>query len=112
MTNKEKRFATLKYKLRQKKENREKEVIWRLSKEQKEYVEDVLGYETLPWIYELTTMPIDSMARRTSSLLRDVHYANKRGEKKSYRKLSNSDLKVLKQNGVKYQEYKVKIILQ
>ena len=47
-----------------------------------------------------------------SSLLRDVHYANKRGEKKSYRKLSSSEQKVLDENGVKYKVYKFRIIVQ
>lgn len=110
MTNKEKRLSALKYKLRQKKENCEKEVIWKLSNEQKEYVEQ-LGYTVIPWIYEITTKSIIGIRGVTEPMIRDVHYAGKRGQKKLYRKLKKKELKTLEEYGVRCYPFKYKIIL-
>lgn len=111
MTNKEKQLSALKHKLRNKKENREKEVIWKLSIVQKEYIEQ-LGYTLVPWIYEIITKSIIDVKRAKAPIIREVHYANKRGQKKMYRKLKSQELRSLNEYGVNYYPYKYKIILQ
>lgn len=111
MTNSENLLANLKHQLRQKRENQEKEVVWKLNDEQKEYVEQ-LGYGVIPWIYEINTKPIPGVKYARAKIIRDVHYANQRKRKKLYRTLKPKEVKALQEHEVRYHVLKYKIILQ
>lgn len=111
MTNKEIQLSTLKHKLRTKKENHEKEVIWKLGTQQKEYIER-LGYTVVPCIYEIITKTVVNVRFAKAPIIKDVHYANKRGQKKLYRRLKAHELSSLKEYDVIFHPFKYRIILQ
>ncbi len=105
------RLAGIKHQLIQKRENGVKEVIWKIDVEQREYVEQ-LGYNVIPWIYEVTTRSICNIKNVRYSLIKRVHYANKRGQRKVYMKPKIHDLETLAEFGIKYRPFKYKIILR
>lgn len=110
MTNKQHRLSGLKYQLSQSKGDGKNEVIKKLSTEQLEYVEN-LGYDTIPWLYEIYTKTFYRIKDVDSSLIKDIHYACKKGRKKLYRKLKLQEIKELEKYNVSYRGYKYKIIL-
>lgn len=93
-----------------KKRKGEKEVIWRIeNKEQLEYLKRFFAVE--PWLFEIRTRKFFNIRAITSNLLKDVHYANKKGKKTIVRKLKKSDFVNLDNYGVKYRTIKYRIIL-
>lgn len=110
MKNGQNRLAGLKYHLRSKKAEGKKEIIQKLSGEQLIYIEK-LGYQTIPWLYEITTKRFINVKNADSALLKDIHYANKNGKRKIYRTLKRQEIKVLDDRGIYYRPYKFKIIL-
>ncbi len=111
MKNNQNRLSGLKYQLRTQKEAGKKEVTKKLSDEQREFIEEVLGYETKPWLYEITTKTIEHVRKVKSSIIRDIHYAKKRGQKKLYKRLKVQDKKTLDEYGIVYRRFKDRIIL-
>ena len=111
MKNSQMKFATLKYQLREYKNAGKKEVIRKLNEEQREYVE-TLGYATIPFLYEIVKKSFANIKKVNCSVVKDVHYSNRKGRRKIYRKLKRTDLKILEQNDIFYRIYKYRIILQ
>lgn len=85
-------------------------VIWKLDAEQCEIV-DELGYTRIPYIYEVTTRPFYNIRMIRETLVKDVHYACKRGRRVLYLKPQKGDLDTLARYGVKYKPYKYQISL-
>lgn len=110
MKNDQNRLARLKYELRQKKEQGIKKVKKKLDDEQKEYVEQ-LGYSTIPFNYEVKTKMFHIIKKETSPLIREIHWASKKGRKKIYCRLKRQDLKTLNAYEVQYRVCKYEIIL-
>ena len=111
MKNSQMKLATLKYQLREYKNAGKKEVIRKLTDEQREYVE-TLGYATIPFLYEIVTKNFTNIKKVNGSIAKDIHYSNRKGRSKIYRKLKRQDLKILEENGIFYRSYKYRIILQ
>ena len=110
MKNKNYQQAILKKQLRQKKENGVKFLIWQLTPEKKEIIEQ-FGYYVEPYLYQITTRTFCNLKTLKSNLLKDLHYMNKRGKRFEVRKLKSKEKKILDDFGIKYKPVKYKIYL-
>ena len=108
MKNKYHRLSELKHRLREKQERKVKRVIWQLTNEQKAYVEN-LGYVLNPFIYEIKTR---TFSYADCSIVRDIHWAYKKGRKKIFRKLKRDEVRILDGLDIKYRVFRYEIILQ
>ena len=111
MTNKAHNFAKIKHQLLEKEQRDVKSVLWKLNDEQNDYVVRILGYETKPEIYEITTKKIRAPGR-WSDIIRDVNYANKRNIGKLYRRLNSAELEELERHDVLVRPFKRRVFLQ
>ncbi len=111
MNNKLYKMSKLKNQLLDKKRKNKSNPCWKLNHEQKNYVENTLGFRTTPVIYSITTRSFQNI-RQQSSILKDIHYAFKRGVPRMVRKLSMDEKKVLDEHSVKYTPYKYVIHLR
>ena len=71
----------LKQMLRQKREDGVKVLEWKLTAKRKEYIEN-LGYIVEPYLYSINTKTFCNIRHIHSTLLKDLHYAKKRGKNK------------------------------
>ena len=110
MTRREYRKNKMRFQLEERRGKRIPSVIWKLDKEQCEIL-DELGYTTKPLIYEVTTRPFQNIRWINNSLVRDVHYACKRGRRVIYLRAKERELEVLKDFGIKFKPYKYEIKL-
>lgn len=110
MKEENKKLVHLKYKLENLKDRRIKIVIWKLTKEEREYIES-LGYRVEPYLYEIRTQTSKNLSQEKSSLIRELHYANKKGKKTIVLKLNRKDMKVLEEHHIKYRPIKFEIFL-
>lgn len=110
MKNKENQLSQMKYKLRELKERKVKIVIWKLTKEEKEYIEN-LGYEVSPYLYEIRTKTFRNLYEIQDTRIRDIHYSSKQGKKTIVLKLKKKDMKVLEEFNVRFRPVKYKIRL-
>ena len=95
--------------LKELKHNGKKFVIWSLpNKEVKAQVEK--RYNTIPQILDLKTRTFSRVATKPT-LIKDVHYAKKRGKDRMSLHLENSEISVLQEYGVQYREAKYMIVL-
>ena len=85
-----------------------KEVIWRLNLAQRNYIEDSLHFVVEPYLYKVKTRRFYNISN-LPSVLKDIHYQNRKGVKEYITKLSFSDKKILEDFGVNYVPYKYKI---
>ena len=110
MKDKDYRFLQTKYKLRELKNRRVKDVTWRLTREQREYIER-LGYKIVPCLYEVKTRTFTNISNIKNSKLKELHYSYKKGKKAIVLNLNNQDIKALEDYSVKFRPIKFKIIL-
>lgn len=110
MKNKEYQLSQTKHKLKQLKERRVKFIIWRLSVEQKEYIER-LGYKVVPYLYEVKTRTFKNIFDIHNQVLREMHYSNKKGKKTMVLRLKKEDMKALEEYNIKFHPIKFKIFL-
>jgi len=103
-------LCRLKHKLRKLKERRVKEVEWKLTKEEKQYIEN-LGYQVTPYLYEIRTKTFKDLSNIKYYKIREIHYSNKRGKKTIVRRLQHNDMKMLEEFNVKFYPVKFKIQL-
>ena len=92
-----------------KKRRGQKYVIWKISKQQLDEI-CRLGFKAEPYLYEIKTRKFKDI-RLLTPLLKDLHFANKRGKKSVVRHLKDSDLKILIEYEVKFYILKYKIYL-
>lgn len=110
MKNEEYKLNQMKYKLRELKERRVKIVIWKLTREEREYIEE-LGYEVIPYLYEISTKTFKNLYEIKDSRIRDIHYSSKQGKKTIILRLKKKDMEVLKDFNIKFRPVKFKIRL-
>ncbi len=110
MKNKQHEASKIKKMLFSKKREGVRCVIWRLdSKARKDEVQR-LGFPMEPWLYEIRTKPFKYIKDKPS-LMKDVHYAYKRGKKCIVRHLTKRDVELLKEFDVYVRVIKYKITL-
>lgn len=110
MRDKDYRLSQTKYKLRNLKERRVKCVIWRLTRQQKEYIQG-LGYEVIPYLYEVQTKSFKNISCIKNSKLKELHYSFKKGKKAIVMKLNKQDINTFGEYSVKFRPIKFKIEL-
>lgn len=110
MKNKNFKFKKLKDQLRRYKDSGKKVLIWKLSKDQLNFIE-TLGYMAEPYLYEIFTKRFNNIYTIKSSLLKDIHYQCKDGKKSFVCKLKKDERKILDEYGVRYRVAKYKIYL-
>ena len=93
-----------------KKRRGEKYVTWKLSKQQEEVV-DRLRLKRVPWLYEIKTKKFSNVCSLQYTILRDIHYAWKRGKKTIVTQLNRRDIEVLSEYDVQFHVLKYKIYL-
>ena len=111
MKAKQYQLSCLKKKLKEKKKNRIKVLEWKLSKEQKEYIENVLHLRVEPYLYGIRTRTFKNISKLNYNILKDIHYSKKRGKNFEVRKLSTKEKEVLDEYGIYYNPVKYKIYL-
>ena len=109
MKNSQNRLSQLKHQLQEKKLNGIRSVTWKLTMEQKEYLE-TLGYEVVPVLYAINTRRITVMPS-SNGLLRYINRAAARGQKQIFRNLKESEKRALEEVQVSYTPIKYKINL-
>ena len=110
---KEKAYEASKTKkqLLEKKRRGEKFVIWRISSKSQLQEIERLGFKKEPWLYEIKTRPFYNVKAIQSTLIKDIHYANKQGKRFITCKLKTCEKKVLDDFGVAYRPIKYRIDL-
>lgn len=111
MKAKQYQLSCLKKKLKEKKKNRIKVLEWKLSKEQKEYIENILHLRVEPYLYGIRTRTFKNISKLNYNILKDIHYSKKRGKNFEVRKLSTKEKEVLDEYGIYYNPVKYKIYL-
>lgn len=101
--------SKLKKQLIIKKESGVKELQWKLTRQQKEYLEH-LGYKIEPVLYCVRTKKFYNL-NNLPPLLRNIHYKNKNGRTSVVLSLKATERKLLDEYGLSYYPYKYKIYL-
>ena len=96
------------HKLMQKKHSGNTCVIWRLNKDQVEYLSQ--KFDVSPALYSIKTQPFRNL-NQLSSLCKDIHFAFKRGKSEIVKPLNFSELTQLKRLGVSVKVAKYQISL-
>lgn len=109
MKNKDYRLRKQLYELRSMAKNGTKSVVWKLSKEQMSFLAKY--YEIEPYLYTIKTKKFVRIYDIHDSLLKDIHYNNKRGKKEMVRRFSNEQKELLDRYDVMYKPYKYRIVL-
>ena len=109
MKNKEHRLCKQLYKLRYMAKIGHESVIWKLSKDQV----DFLGkyYEIEPYLYRIETKKFNYIHEIKETLLKTIHYERKHGKKEMLMKLSNKQKELLDEYDVRYRPFKYRIVL-
>ena len=110
MKNADYQLSKMKQKLKDMEARRVKSVIWKLSKNQVEYIQN-LGDEVTPYLYEIKTRPFKEVRNLKDTILKDIHYANKNGKKSVVKKLTPKQRKILSEYGVVFRPMKYKITI-
>ena len=110
MKNKQYEASKIKKMLLQKKRDGVKEVIWRVDSQARKDEIRRLGFPMIPWLYEIKTRPFKQIAGKPT-IIKDIHYAYKRGKMHLVRRLTEEDVKFLREYGVTVRELKYKIKL-
>lgn len=109
MNNKKYHLSKLKKELELRKSKGNEYVIWNLSQEQREYLFN-LGYNIIVELYCIKTEKLIN-PKNQNAILKDIHYANKKGKKYIVRKLKKDELKILERFNVVCYPIKYKIFL-
>ncbi len=112
MENENKKLRELRYKIENLKKRKVKKKVWSLTATEKEFVEELLGKENVvPFIYQITTKSFKNLYNIKSSLIREIHFANKAGKKVIGRSLKKQEMEELEKNRIKYRPIKFIIYL-
>lgn len=104
-------FSKTKNKLREYEHNGRKSVCWRLSKGQVEFIEQSMGKEVKPYLFEVQTRTFVNPEKLNSVILKKLHYASKKGRRSIVLKLRKKEMRVLDNYGIRYKCIKHEIIL-
>lgn len=100
----------LKNQLKGRRERKINSVVWKLNQEQLEFVKH-LGYYVEEYLYQIKTKQFKNLHAIKSTLLKDIHFKNKKGTKTMVKRLEDDEKKLLDEYGIKYRPYKFKIYL-
>ena len=111
MRDKDYRLSQMKYKLKELERRRVKSVIWRLTRQQREFIEK-LGYEVVPYLYEVQVKTMKNLSAIKNPKIKEVHYSCKKGKRAIVMKLNSKDMKDFEEYGIKFRPIKfmIKII--
>lgn len=109
--NKQDRLLKLKKDLQKEKDSGKKKKEWRLTPEQAEYVKS-LGYRIEPYLYRIKTRQFKEIYSIKSPLLKDIHFACKRGKWMMMRPLNLNEQKILQNNNIRFTPVKFIIYLR
>ena len=112
MNNRDYENSKLKHKLLEKKRLGCKSEIWALRPDQVKYVEEVLGFETIPYIFRISTKTMDSEFRNKSAIFKEIHQSKRNGNSRLFKKLNSREQKLLQEHGIFYTPVKYKIIIK
>ena len=101
--------SKLKKQLEEKKRQGIKTLEWKLTKQQRNYIEQI-GYYTKPIFYYVKTRQFYNVST-LAHILKDIHYKNKRGKSTIVLKLKESDRELLDEYKVIYYPCKYRIHL-
>ena len=110
MTNKDYRLRKLLLQLNQMKKDGKKSVVWKLSKEQLDFLGKYFRIE--PYLYVIRTKKFCRIHDVHDSLLKDIHYAHKNGKKEKVMKLNSKQKAMLKEYDVRFRPCKYLIVLR
>lgn len=112
MDNMDKKLKEFEDKITKLRQQGKKKVEWRLTRKQKECVEQIVGDENIiPRIYEIRVKTFKNISNIQSSIIREVHYAKKAGKKTIGKSLKRQEEEDLKKYDVKYSPIKYVIYL-
>lgn len=124
MDNESKKLKELGYKINVLKRQGKKKEEWKLTVAERKFVEKLLGEENVvPFIYQITTknlkdfkdsegsIVVKNVRDIKSSIVREVHYANKAGKKTIGRSLKKKEMQDLDRYKIKYHPIKFIIYL-
>ena len=109
MKQKEFEFSRTKKKLLEYQQNGRKSVCWKLRKEQVDYIEQSMGREVIPYLYEVKTKYF--VIPPKEALLKRIQIEKKRGKDRIVVKLSGHQRSLLDDYGIRYHVVKYLIIL-
>ena len=109
LKNREYRQRSQLYKLRELKRRGLKYVEWKLNKEQLEYY--LKYFEVKPYLYAVRTKKFSCIRFARERIVKDLHYAYKKGKRELVRTLSQEEIELLEQINIKYRVVKWRIIL-
>lgn len=108
---KQHQMSALKKQLLEKKRRGVKFLVWKLNKDQIEYITSVLHFRVEPYLYKIRTRSFSNIRLLEYNILKDLHYENKRGKQFDVRLLKDKDKYILTEYGVRYEPIKHKIYL-
>lgn len=112
MDNESKKIKELGYKINGLKRQGKKKVEWKLTNSERRFVEELLGEEkVVPFIYQIRTKSFSNFNSIKSSIIRELHFANKAGKKTIGRSLKKQEMEELDKNKIKYHPIKFIIYL-
>ena len=111
MKNKDYRKSKLKHQLIQKKLNGQKVLYWRISSYQQLQDIQEIGGIVEPYLYEIKTRKFYNVNKLPCTLLKDLHYLNKRGTIYEVRRLRENEKRTLDEFGIRYRPIKFKVFL-
>ena len=110
MKSKNYRNSKLKHQILYEKDKGKKTLYWKLTTEQRKYVEQVLKCKVKPYLYEIRTRTFFNISK-LDSILKDIHYAHKNGKPTSVRRLNKSEKELLDKYGVRNRPIKYELDL-
>ncbi len=110
MDNANKKLESLKHKIENLRRRDVKSKKWTLTNTERRFVEELLGEEkVVPFIYQIRTKSFSDLHGIKSSIVREIHLANKSGRKTIGRSLKKQEMEELEKHGIKY--YPIKFII-
>lgn len=102
--------SKLKHQLLERKRRGYKELIWKLNPKQRKFIEQTLGFNVEPYLFNVKTRTF-SRIRELDPLLKEIHFKNKRGIKNCVFRLNIKQRELLDEYGIKFTPYKYRIKL-
>ena len=89
--------------------NGKQSVVWSLNHDMADFLSNF--YSVTPFLYTIRTKTLPNIRFVHNKLLKDIHYSNKNGKEFLTRKLSQTELDMLRMCGISYRILKYKIVL-
>lgn len=102
--------SRMKYVLLEKRRRGIKEVLWSLKLDQRKYIEDILGFKTEEYLYEVRTKTFYNI-HNLDPLLKNIHYWNKQDKRTRVVHLNDEQKNLLNDFNVHFRPCKYKIYL-